>query len=83
MTPLRPIRSANSPAKRPPIKAPSDVEEVISDLSQVVTGFSGVDSDGARCSRAADIEAVSSVGDEFVSSVETSCGMEKRALTAK
>lgn len=63
MTPFRPIRSANSPAKRPPIRAPNDVEEVISDLSQVVIGFSGVDSDGARCSRAAEMEAVSSVGE--------------------
>lgn len=33
----------------------------MSDLSHVVTGLSGVDREGARCSRAADMEAVSSV----------------------
>lgn len=62
MTPLRPMRSASNPANRPPTNAPSDVEDVIRDLSHVVTGFSGVESDGPRCSSAAEMEAVSSAG---------------------
>lgn len=66
------MRSASNPANKPPTNAPSDVEDVIRDLSHVVTGFSGVESDGPRCSSAADMEAVSSAGRQ-------SCQLQRRS----
>jgi len=61
MTPLRPCKTASKPANNPPIRAPREVDEVMSDLSHAVIGCSGVDNDGARCKSAAEIDAVSSI----------------------